>query len=191
MKLVLATQNLGKLKEFSELAKDTSLEFITLPKSTTFPKEEGDTFKANALFKAERAFAITGLPTLADDSGLEVDFLGGKHGIHSSRYAEEGTDESNITKLLEEMDGVKEQKRTARFKCCLIFIKDESSAPVEAEGCLEGSVSTKRRGRRGFGYDPVFIIKDLGLHLAEIGKKEKNLISHRAKAFRSISRKIL
>ena len=191
MKLVLATLNKAKQKEFSDLAKYTNLEFISLPEDTDFPDEIGNSFKANALIKAEYVFALTGMPTMADDSGLEVDFLGGKPGIKSSRYSREGTDQSNIDKLLKEMKGVKEVKRTARFICSLVFIKDDSSDPVEVEGFLEGSISTKRKGDKGFGYDPVFIVKDLGLHLAEIEQKKKNCISHRAEAFRLLIKKII
>lgn len=191
MKLILATQNKGKLEEFSQLAKGTCLKFTSLPENTKFPKEVGATFKANALIKAKYIFNLTGMPVLADDSGLEVDCLEGRPGIRSARYSREATDQSNIDKLLDEMRGVKKSRRTARFKCSLIFIKDKLNNPLEAEGSLEGSIGTKRKGNWGFGYDSIFIVRDLGLHLAELEERRKNRISHRAEAFRLLSKKIL
>ena len=124
MKIVLASQNIHKLKEFSDMARGTSLEFLCPPKNTAFPEETGDSFEANALLKAQFVFSLTGMATLGDDSGLEVDCLGGRPGVHSSRFSCERNDFSNVNKLLKEMEGIKEKERTARFKCVLVFIKE-------------------------------------------------------------------
>ena len=186
MKIILATQNSGKLKEFNSLALGSGLEFVTTPGNAVFPKETGSSFFENAFIKANYAFSLTGIPALGDDSGLEVDALKGKPGVHSSRFSQEGTDASNVNKLLKEMEGVKEKYRTARFKCCLVLIIDKNDPVLRAEGLLEGKISKETRGNLGFGYDPVFIPKGTSLHLAEFEKHQKNLISHRAKAFKLI-----
>ena len=186
MKIILATQNSGKLKEFNSLALGSGLEFVTTPGNAVFPKETGSSFFENAFIKANYAFSLTGIPAMGDDSGLEVDALKGKPGVHSSRFSKEGTDTSNVNKLLKEMEGVKEKYRTARFKCCLVLIIDKNDPVLRAEGLLEGKISKETRGNLGFGYDPVFIPKGTSLHLAELEKHQKNLISHRAKAFKLI-----
>lgn len=186
MKIILATQNSGKLKEFNSLALGSGLEFVTTPGNAVFPKETGSSFFENAFIKANYAFSLTGIPAMGDDSGLEVDALKGKPGVHSSRFSKEGTDTSNVNKLLKEMEGVKEKYRTARFKCCLVLIIDKNDPVFRAEGLLEGKISKETRGNLGFGYDPVFIPKGTSLHLAELEKHQKNLISHRAKAFKLI-----
>jgi len=186
VKIILATQNSGKLKEFNSLALGSGLEFVTTPGNAVFPKETGSSFFENAFIKANYAFSLTGIPAMGDDSGLEVDALKGKPGVHSSRFSKEGTDTSNVNKLLKEMEGVKEKYRTARFKCCLVLIIDKNDPVLRAEGLLEGKISKETRGNLGFGYDPVFIPKGTSLHLAELEKHQKNLISHRAKAFKLI-----
>ena len=186
MKIILATQNSGKLKEFNSLALGSGLEFVTTPGNAVFPKETGSSFFENAFIKANYAFSLTGIPAMGDDSGLEVDALKGKPGVHSSRFSKEGTDTSNVNKLLKEMEGVKEKYRTARFKCCLVLIIDKNDPVLRAEGLLEGKISKETRGNLGFGYDPVFIPKGTSLHLAELEKHQKNLLSHRAKAFKLI-----
>ena len=186
MKIILATQNSGKLKEFNSLALGSGLEFVTTPGNAVFPKETGSSFFENAFIKANYAFSLTGIPAMGDDSGLEVDALEGQPGVHSSRFSKEGTDTSNVNKLLKEMEGVKEKYRTARFKCCLVLIIDKNDPVLRAEGLLEGKISKETRGNLGFGYDPVFIPKGTSLHLAELEKHQKNLLSHRAKAFKLI-----
>ena len=186
MKIILATQNSGKLKEFNSLALGSGLEFVTTPGNAVFPKETGSSFFENAFIKANYAFSLTGIPAMGDDSGLEVDALKGKPGLHSSRFSKEGTDMSNVNKLLKEMEGVKEKYRTARFKCCLVLIIDKNDPVLRAKGLLEGKISKETRGNLGFGYDPVFIPKGTSLHLAELEKHQKNLLSHRAKAFKLI-----
>ena len=190
MEIILATQNAGKLKEFNELAKDSGLTFIPIPVELTFPEETGHTFFENAFIKANYVFSLTGLPSIGDDSGLEVDALNGRPGIHSSRYSREGTDKSNVDKLLLELRSVQDKDRSARFKCCLVLIQNSQSDPISAEGVVEGKISEGERGNKGFGYDPVFIPKGSLLHMAEIEESEKNLISHRANAFRSLIKKL-
>jgi len=190
VEIILATQNAGKLKEFNELAKDSGLTFIPIPVEHTFPEETGHTFFENAFIKANYVFSLTGLPSIGDDSGLEVDVLNGRPGIHSSRYSREGTDKSNVDKLLLELRSVQDKDRSARFKCCLVLIQNSQSDPISAEGVVEGKISEGERGNKGFGYDPVFIPKGSLLHMAEIEENEKNLISHRANAFRSLIKKL-
>ena len=190
MEIILATQNVGKLKEFNELAKGSGLTFIPIPVEGTFPEETGHTFFENAFIKANYAFSLTGLPSIGDDSGLDVDALNGRPGIHSSRYSREGTDKSNVDKLLLELRSVQDKDRSARFKCCLVLIQNSQSDPISAEGEVEGKISEGERGNKGFGYDPVFIPKGSLLHMAEIEESEKNLISHRANAFRSLIKKL-
>ena len=190
MEIILATQNAGKLKEFNELAKDSGLTFIPIPVELTFPEETGHTFFENAFIKANYVFSLTGLPSIGDDSGLEVDALNGRPGIHSSRYSREGTDKSNVDKLLLELRSVQDKDRSARFKCCLVLIQNSQSDPISAEGVVEGKISEGEKGNKGFGYDPVFIPKGSLLHMAEIEESEKNLISHRANAFRSLIKKL-
>jgi len=190
VEIILATQNAGKLKEFNDLAKDKGLKFIPVPAEHTFPEETGRTFFENAFIKANYFFSLTGLPSIGDDSGLEVDFLNGRPGIHSSRYSREGTDKSNVDKLLLELKDMQDKDRSARFKCCLVLIQNSQSDPISAEGVVEGKISEGKKGNKGFGYDPVFIPKGSLLHMAEIEESEKNLISHRANAFRSLMKKL-
>ena len=190
MEIILATQNAGKLKEFNELAKGSGLTFIPIPVEHTFPEETGHTFFENAFIKANYVFSLTGIPSIGDDSGLEVDVLNGRPGIHSSRYSREGTDKSNVDKLLLELRSVQDKDRSARFKCCLVLIQNSQSDPISAEGVVEGKISEEEKGNKGFGYDPVFIPKGSLQHMAEIEESEKNLISHRANAFRSLLKKL-
>ena len=198
MEIILATQNDGKIKEFNELAEGTELDFIALPDKNSFPEETGNTFFENAFIKANFAFSLTGLPCLGDDSGLEVDFLDGKPGIYSSRYSKRGTDQSNIDKLLFELKGVPDRKRSARFRCCLVLIlanKDHLQIPLPSDvtstqGIVEGKIGVELRGDMGFGYDPIFIPDGSLLHMAEIDQKKKNLMSHRANAFKSLLTKL-
>ena len=190
MEIILATQNAGKLKEFNELSKSSGLTFIPIPVEHTFPEETGHTFFENAFIKANYIFSLTGLPSLGDDSGLEVEALNGRPGIHSSRYSREGTDKSNVDKLLLELKDVQDKDRSARFKCCLVLMQNNLNEPISAEGVVEGKISEGEKGNKGFGYDPVFIPTSSLLHMAEIEESEKNLISHRANAFRSLIKKL-
>ena len=141
MEIILATQNAGKLKEFNDLAKGRGLKFIPIPVEHTFPEETGRTFFENAFIKANYFFSVTGIPSLGDDSGLEVEALNGRPGIHSSRYSREGTDKSNVDKLLLELKDVQDKDRSARFKCCLVLMQNNLNEPISAEGVVEGKIS--------------------------------------------------
>ena len=188
MKIAVATKNQGKLKEFSELASKTEYEFIHIPEDIgELPPETGKTFYENALIKAEFVSKQLGIPAIGDDSGLEVDALDGKPGIYSARYSESGTDKGNCLKLLQDMEPYKVNYRSARFRCCLVGYFE--GRIVKSYGSLEGDIATEFKGSKGFGYDPIFIIKN-GFHLAELNKKEKNEISHRSEAFKLLLKEI-
>ncbi len=190
MEIILATQNSGKIEEFNELAKDTTLNFVPVPSNPSFPEETGSTFFENASIKANFVFSLTGKTCLGDDSGLEVDALYGKPGVHSSRFSNEATDESNMDKLLDELRGASSKDRSARFKCCLVLIQGNSNNLISSEGVIEGKIAEEKKGDKGFGYDPIFIPQGFLLHMAEMDQKKKNLISHRAKAFNSLLEKL-
>jgi XTP/dITP diphosphohydrolase len=190
MEIILATQNSGKIKEFNELARGTELNFIPVPGNPTFPEETGGTFFENASIKANFVFSLTGRTCLGDDSGLEVDALNGKPGVHSSRFSKEATDKSNMDKLLNELSEVSCKDRSARFKCCLVLIQENVNNLISTEGVIEGKIAEGKKGDKGFGYDPIFIPEGSLLHMAEMDQKEKNLISHRANAFNSLLKKL-
>jgi len=187
--LVVATKNHGKLLEFKEMLEPTQFKIVSL---VDFPhieiKETGSTFDENALLKASTVCQKTGLPALADDSGLEVDVLNGEPGVFTARYAgEHATDEENINKLLRNLEGVPIEKRQARFVCSLALIFPDGQVFLE-RGILEGLIAMSPRGNKGFGYDPIFIVPELDKTLAEISAAEKNKISHRAKALAKIKK---
>ena len=188
MKIAIATKNNGKLKEFEELARGTSHEFIKIPENIKdLPPETGSTFYENALIKAEFISKQLGIPAIGDDSGLEVDALDGSPGIFSARYSKTGLDNDNCLKLIENLDGLEDDKRSARFRCCLVGYFDGKI--IQSNGTLEGSIAREFKGTNGFGYDPVFITKN-GKHLAELDKDEKNMISHRSEAFKELLTKV-
>ena len=190
MEIILATQNNGKIKEFNELAKGTDLNFLPIPSNPTFPEETGSTFFENASIKANFIFSLTGRTCLGDDSGLEVDALNGKPGVHSSRFSKKATDESNVDKLLNELKGIPHKDRSARFKCCLVLIQEGTNNLISSEGFIEGKIAEGKKGDKGFGYDPIFIPEGSLLHMAEMDQEKKNLISHRANAFKSLLEKL-
>lgn len=188
MKIAIATKNLGKLKEFQELSKGTDYELIPIPEDIKeLPPETGETFYENALIKAKFISEVLGIPAIGDDSGLEVDVLNGEPGVYSARYSDSGRDEDNCLKLLESLEGIEAPQRVARFKCCLVGFFDGKI--IKSFGALEGKIARKFKGENGFGYDPIFITKD-GLHLAELEKDQKNLISHRSAAFTDLMKEI-
>ena len=187
MRVTFATKNEGKIKELRNLAKNTELNIETVPDKIIFPKETGLTYQENALIKAQHIFDLIGTNVIADDSGLEVDALGGDPGIFSSRYSKRATDAANINKLLKNLKNT--SNRRARFKCSMACILEKGSKPLFSEGILEGLITTEQKGKNGFGYDPVFFLPDLGLCMAEISNKEKNTISHRAIAFQQMIKK--
>lgn len=187
-RLVIATGNAGKLREIRALLGD-GWEILAQADCGVRPVEEtGADFRENALLKARHAAARTGLPALADDSGLEVDALGGRPGVHSARYAGKAAgDADNVRRLLDEMHAVPAERRTARFRC-VVALADPARPgdPVVAEGVWEGRIATEPGGSGGFGYDPVFIDSASGRRAAELEPGEKNRLSHRGRALRQL-----
>lgn len=184
MRLVIATGNPGKFKEIAELLDGLNLLLEPLDRETAsrMPPESGDSFQENARIKAEAASRLTGMPALADDSGLEVDALGGSPGVHSARFGGPGcTDADRYQALLDKLIGVPPERRSARFRC-VIALAEPGGRVQFAEGICEGRITVAPRGVGGFGYDPVFELPDLGETLAEVGPAVKNRISHRARA---------
>jgi XTP/dITP diphosphohydrolase len=187
-KLVLASGNAGKLRELREiLGGDWEL----VPQAELgiqAAKETGQTFVENALLKARHAARLSRSPALADDSGLEVDALGGAPGVHSARYAgPTADDEANCRKLLQALAGVSPEGRTARFRCVIAVVRQaDDAAPIVAEACWAGRIAEAPRGDGGFGYDPVFVDLDTGRTAAELPAAVKNAVSHRARALREL-----
>lgn len=184
-KWVLATGNKGKVKEMSELLNSFSIE--VLPQShfnVSEVAETGTTFIENAIIKARHAAKVTGLPAIADDSGLEVDFLNGQPGIYSSRFAgENATDQENIDLLLNRLEGISTDQRQARFQCVLVYMRHElDPTPIICQGTWDGSISTEMQGENGFGYDPIFWVEEEQCSSAQLNKQRKSELSHRGKA---------
>lgn len=185
MKVLLATQNLGKVRELQGLLQGEEIEVISLRDIANWEEveETGETFAENAALKARAAAECTGLVSLADDSGLEVDALHGAPGVYSARYAgEPKDDERNNEKLLKELKGVAEEERTGRFRCALVIATPKGEEYL-TEGTVEGQILGERRGDGGFGYDPLFFLPDFNRTMAELNVHEKNKVSHRAQAF--------
>jgi len=183
--LVLATRNRHKGEELAALLGDLGITIHTLDEFPDAPEvvEDGDTCEANAVKKARAIAEFTGLPAVADDTGLEVDALGGRPGIYAARYAgEDATYEDNYRKLLRELAGVPREQRTARFLTVAAIALPSDGIRV-AQGTLHGMIAEEASGTLGFGYDPVFLIPELGKTLAQLPADQKNTISHRAKAF--------
>jgi XTP/dITP diphosphohydrolase len=185
-RIVIATGNRGKLAEIRKLLAGLGVEVVAQSDLGVEAAEEtGSTFAENALIKARHAAAVTGLPAIADDSGLEVDALGGRPGVHSARYAgARADDDRNIDKLLGELEGVAD--RGAAFRCVACIVVPGDPEPVIAAGEWRGSILHERRGRSGFGYDPVFEDGELGKSAAEMSSDEKNARSHRGKALKRL-----
>lgn len=184
-KIVLATGNQNKVKELSNMLNDLNISIV--PQSdynVSEVAETGTTFVENAIIKARHAAKITGLPAIADDSGLAVDFLNGAPGIYSSRFAgKNANDEDNMTKLLHELDGVPAVQRTARFICVLVFMRhSDDPTPIICQGCWEGIITKVKSGDQGFGYDPIFYIDQQLMTSAQLPREIKNQLSHRGKA---------
>jgi XTP/dITP diphosphohydrolase len=188
-KVVLATGNTGKLDELQQILGATGTQFITQKSLGISDAEEtGLTFVENAIIKARHASAASGLPAIADDSGLEVDALFGEPGIYSARFAGKGaSDAENNNKLLKQMLNVPLEKRTARFQCIIVFLRNPFDAtPVICQGTWEGRILEAPAGSRGFGYDPLFLVPDRGCSSAELESSIKNRISHRASALQQL-----
>lgn len=185
-KIVLATRNKGKIKEFVQLLEGLPVEVLSLDDVEDIPQipETGSTFRENAEIKARTVAEITGLIAVADDSGLEVDALGGAPGVYSARYAgEKADDAANNAKLLEALGSLPLPQRTARFRSVIAIAVPQGKCYF-AEGVCEGFIGFHPRGQQGFGYDPLFLLPGKNLTMAELTLAEKNQISHRAKAFR-------
>lgn len=193
MKVVLASGNKGKLNEFNQLLAPLKME--VLPQSEfniSSVEETGLTFVENAILKARYASKISGLPAIADDSGLEVDALKGLPGIYSARYAgEAANDSANNTKLLRELSGVKPEDRTARFQCVLVYLEHPADpTPIICQGSWEGVILEAPAGEQGFGYDPLFWVPSKQCSSAQLDRHEKNRLSHRGKALGELINKL-
>jgi XTP/dITP diphosphohydrolase len=186
--LLVATHNKGKVKEFSEMLADLDLEWLSLDDigMEKDVEETGKTFAENAVLKAEAYAAETGYFTLADDSGLEVDALNGEPGIYTARYGGAGLDhEGRYRLLLENMQGVAEAERSARFRC-VIALATPDGVVGTADGVCEGLIAEEPAGDGGFGYDPVFFLPDRGMTMAQVPSSVKHQISHRGRALKAI-----
>lgn len=184
MDLMVATRNRGKLKEIQALLEGVAGMVRCAADFPGFPEtiEDGDTFQANALKKAREAMRFTGLPALADDSGLVVDILGGRPGVYSARFAGEGAgDGANNLRLLEELQGIPAGQRTAAFVCALAYVTPDGSEQVFC-GRVGGRILDAERGAGGFGYDPLFLVDGFDRTMAELSLQEKNGVSHRGQA---------
>jgi XTP/dITP diphosphohydrolase len=187
-RLVLATSNRGKIREISDLLSGLEIEVLTCDDLDGWPalEEKGDTFEENAASKAGELSLWAGMPALADDSGLEVEALGGEPGVRSARYAGmQGDDAANIARLLRELESVLPESRGARFVCVLVLASPDGES-IEIRETCEGSVTAAPRGELGFGYDPVFVPAGTEKTLAELPLGEKNAVSHRGKALRRL-----
>lgn len=189
-KIVLATGNPGKVTELGQMLAPFAIE--VLPQSqfdVSEVAETGTTFVENAIIKARHAAKITGLPAIADDSGLEVDFLKGAPGIYSSRFAgPNASDEDNWRKLLKELTGVPAEQRTARFQCVLVYMTHAADpTPVICQGTWEGVITEAPVGDNGFGYDPLFFVPDENCCSAQMDREQKNRLSHRGQALRLLT----
>ena len=186
-RLLIATHNKGKLRELTELLGDVPYELVSLGDLGIHHDvdETGVTFERNATLKAETYCELAGIKTLADDSGLEVDALGGEPGVRSARYAgSDATDAERVEFLLGRLDGKDPGAWSARFRC-VIAIAEPGRPTSLYQGSCEGRIVSEPRGDNGFGYDPVFLFPDIGLTMAELSTERKNSVSHRAKAARN------
>ncbi len=184
-KVVLATGNPGKVREMADLLAAFGLDIVAQTELGVESAEEtGLTFIENAILKARHAAAITGLPAIADDSGLAVDALGGAPGIYSARYAgEDASDRQNLLKLLAALENVPDNKRQAQFHCVLVYLRHaEDPTPLVFHGSWQGEITRSAVGEGGFGYDPIFFVPKLGKTAGEMTKAEKHAVSHRGKA---------
>ncbi|NIF03029.1 XTP/dITP diphosphatase [Pantoea sp. Acro-805] len=184
-KVVLATGNPGKVRELADLLAAFGLDIVAQTELGVESAEEtGLTFIENAILKARHAAQITGLPAIADDSGLAVDALGGAPGIYSARYAGlDASDQQNLDKLLVALENVPDGQRQAQFHCVLVYVRHaEDPVPLVFHGSWDGEITRAAAGEGGFGYDPIFYIPELGKTAGELSKDEKRAVSHRGKA---------
>jgi XTP/dITP diphosphohydrolase len=187
--LVVASANPGKLREFRSLLAGLPFELTSLAElGLSSPKESGASFQENATLKARHAANLSGRAAVADDSGLEVDALGGAPGLFSARYAgAQGDDDANNAKLMRQLQGIPMKQRRARYKCSLVFVSGAADpAPLAADGVWEGFILEAPRGSGGFGYDAYFWLPGLRMTAAELVPEEKNRLSHRGQAMRAM-----
>jgi XTP/dITP diphosphohydrolase len=185
--LVLASSNPGKVREINQMLDGLDLSVVPQSDFKVIDAEEtGLTFVENALLKARNATRHTGLPAIADDSGIEVDYLNGAPGIYSARYAgKNASDEQNLRKLLDDLVGIPEAERTARFQCLMVYLRHEfDPTPIICQGTWEGHILLEARGANGFGYDPIFFVPTHNCSSAELPPEVKNKLSHRGQALR-------
>ena len=181
MEIVLGSSNPHKVKEINEIVADRGIEFI-LPPDGFDPDETGLTFAENSLIKAQEAWKLSHTWSLADDSGLCIDALGGKPGIYSARYEE--TPQKRIDRVLRELEGI--ENRDAHFTCHMTLIAPNGSVALSCEGICSGSIVKEQRGTNGFGYDPIFLVDGDTRTMAELSEEEKNQVSHRSKALAQV-----
>lgn len=188
-RIILASNNAGKLREFNRILADRQVEVISQAEFDIPEVEEsGLSFVENAILKARNAARHSGLPAIADDSGIEVDALNGAPGIYSARYAGVGaSDQQNLQKLLQDMEAVPDAERSARFRCLLVYLRHaEDPTPQIFQGTWEGTILHQARGKNGFGYDPIFLVPDHQCSSAELEPDLKNRISHRGQAMQKL-----
>ena len=191
-RIIFATGNEHKMKEIREILADLPVEVVSMREAGVQidPVENGDTFEENAVMKARAIMELTGQLVLADDSGLEVDYLNKEPGIYSARYM--GKDTSYRIKnanLIQRLEGVPDEKRTARFVCAIAAVFPDGTV-FTTTGTIEGRIGYEEKGDRGFGYDPIFYVPELGCTTAELTDEQKNEISHRGKALRAMAQKL-
>ncbi len=192
-KIVLASNNPGKAREFGQLLSGLNIEVISQAEFAVPEAEEtGLTFIENAIIKARHAAAHTGLPAMADDSGLEVDALAGAPGIYSARYAGEGaSDEQNLNKLLADLHASGQTARQARFQCLMVFMRHQTDpTPLVCQGTWEGEIIDTPQGDNGFGYDPIFYVPSEQCTSAQLAPERKNALSHRGQALQCLLKQL-
>ena len=192
-KIIFATGNAGKMKEIREILKDFDAEVLSMKEAGVEAEivEDGKTFEENALIKAKTVCKLTGEIALADDSGLEIDYLNKEPGIYSARYMGEDTSyRIKNANLIERLEGVPDEKRTARFVCAIAAAFPDGTVKT-VRGTMEGRIGYEETGENGFGYDPIFYLPEYGCSSAELSMEEKNKISHRGKALRAIKEELL
>lgn len=192
-KIVLASNNAGKVREINQLLAKQLIQVVP-QKEFDIPDaiEDGLSFVENAIKKARHAAKLSGLPAIADDSGIEVDALNGAPGIYSARFAGSGaSDQDNLKKLLEELKGIPENERTARFQCLTVYMHHaEDPTPLICQGTWEGNILFEPAGKNGFGYDPVFFVPTHQCSSAELPSEVKNSLSHRGQALKKLLQKL-
>jgi len=192
-KIVLASNNVGKIREINQLLSRQGIEVLPQKDFTSEEAvEDGLSFVENAIKKARFAARASGLPAIADDSGIEVDALHGQPGIYSARYAgKDASDRQNLEKLLESLTGVEDAQRSARFQCLMVYVRHQNDpVPVICQGTWEGKILTAPQGENGFGYDPVFFVPEENCSAAQLSPERKNSLSHRGKALKQLVKKL-